>query len=142
MAREIQANQGIQGNQEIEARGKEAVSEERTRPGWVFRPDVDIVEHPDEYVVSADMPGVDEGAVRVELKEGVLSIDASLAVEPDPSWTPLYTEYRLGGYHREFTMSDRIEGSKIEGHMKNGVLELHLPKAASAQPRRIEIRPA
>lgn len=123
----------------MEPRAKEVVQREATRPGWVFRPDVDIVERAEEFVVTADVPGAGEEDVRIELDNGVLSIDAWPAVRPDEAWQPLHAEYRTGGYHREFTMGEGIDADGIAAHMRDGVLEIHLPKAARHQPRRIEI---
>ena len=127
---------------EIETREKQAVERETTREGPFFRPDVDIVERRDGYLLTADLPGVDENHVQVRLEDGVLTIDATLAVEPDPAWTPLHREYRMGGYHREFTLSDRIDGEKISARMQDGVLELELPKAEAVRPRQIPIHAA
>jgi HSP20 family molecular chaperone IbpA len=125
---------------EIEVREKEAVPREGTRAGLSFRPDVDILESPDEFLVCADLPGVGEDGVSVELHEGELSIDARLTVEPEPAWRPLHQEYRLGGYHRRFRLSDRVDAQRISAEMRDGVLTLHLPKAARHRPRQIEVR--
>lgn len=125
---------------ELEVRGKQAVEREPTREGPYFRPDVDIMERPDEFLVTADVPGADEDHVDIRLEGGVLSIDARLAVEPDPAWTPLHREYRLGGYHREFALSDAIDPDRIRASLRDGVLELRLPKAARHQPRSIPIQ--
>ncbi len=127
-------------NREIEAREKQEVEREHTRPGFVFRPDVDIVERVDEFVVTADLPGVDEQHVDVRLEKGMLSIRADLAVEPEPEWRHLYDEYRTGSYYREFTLSDRIDVNEIKASMKDGVLDLRLPKAEKHRPRNIEVR--
>ena len=54
---------------EIETREKQEVEREQTRPGLVFRPDVDIVERADEFLVTADLPGVDEQHVDVRLEK-------------------------------------------------------------------------
>jgi HSP20 family molecular chaperone IbpA len=126
-------------SQEIQSRGKQAAAREGTRPGWVFRPDVDIVEYPEEFVVSADVPGVDESGVEVELKDGVLSIDATLTVVPDAGWRPVYGEYRMGGYRRSFDVAEGIDPAKIRAELRDGVLTLHLPKAERHKPRQIPV---
>ena len=59
---------------------------------------------------------------------------------PDPGWTPLHTEYRIGAYHRQFRIGEGIDASRVSASMKNGVLELVLPKSAEQQPRQIEVR--
>ena len=125
---------------EIETREKQEVEREQTRPGIVFRPDVDIVEQAGEFLVTADLPGVDEQHVDVRLEDGNLAIHADLAVEPEPGWRPIYDEYRVGSYYREFALSDRIDVNEIKASMKDGVLELHLPKAEKHRPRSIEVK--
>lgn len=127
-------------SREIEGREKQPVRREGTRPGLVFRPDVDVVERGDEFFVVADLPGVDDRHVQVKLEEGVLSIDADLAAQPEESWTPVYAEYRLGGYHREFTLSDSIDAERIHAAMRDGVLEIHLPKTDEHRVRAIPVQ--
>ena len=84
----------------LQAREKQELPEESTRPGFVFRPDIDILENHDGYVIYADLPGADDKSVDVRLDRGTLTLDARLATAPDPSWTPLHAEYRFGSYQR------------------------------------------
>jgi HSP20 family protein len=126
--------------QTLQARQKQELEEERTRPGLVFRPDIDILENPDGFVVYADLPGVDEKSVDVRLDKGVLTLDAQLATIPESGWSPLHTEYRLGAYHREFRISTDIDSSGVSARMQNGVLELVLPKSAERRPRAIPVQ--
>ncbi len=125
-------------SREIEAREKAEVTTENTRPGVVFRPDVDILERPDAYVIHADMPGVDGDSVDINLDKGVLTLDAPPGREPE-NLRPLYAEYRTGGYHREFRISEDIDPTQVSATMKDGVLELLLPKSAESRPRRIAV---
>lgn len=134
------SNEVARTSADLETRGKQALEEEGTRPGPVFRPDVDIVERPDAYLIYADMPGVDDRHVHVRLEKGVLSLDAELATAPEKSWNPLHVEYRFGGYHREFRLSDEIDSERVSASMRDGVLELQLPKTEKHQPRQIAVQ--
>ena len=125
---------------ELEAREKHQVQAEGTRPGLVFRPDIDILEREDGFVIYADLPGVDEHSVNVRLEKGTLTLDAELSVLPDAGWSPLHTEYRLGSYHREFRISEDIDTGGVSARLSNGVLELRLPKSAERQPRSIRVQ--
>jgi HSP20 family protein len=125
---------------DLQTREKQAVEREGIRPGPVFRPDVDIVERSDEFIVTADLPGVDGKTVSVKLEDGVLAIDAEPATRPDPAWSPLYAEYRTGGYHREFRVTDAIDPERIQAAMRDGVLELKLPKTERHRPRQISVQ--
>ena len=64
-------------SKDIRVRDRAAVDEEGTRPGAVFRPEVDIVERPDAYVIFADVPGASEDSV--EVVRGSASADSSLS---------------------------------------------------------------
>ena len=129
-------------HREIEPREKAELVTEDTRPGLVFRPDVDILEQPDAYVILADMPGASEDSVDISLDKGVLTLDARADVEDESQGTTRYAEYRTGGYHREFRISKNIDASAVTARMKNGVLELRLPKSAESRPRRIAVEAA
>lgn len=134
--REIQTRE----QQALEQREKQQLEQEGTRPGLIFRPDVDILERPDAYVVYADVPGADDKSVDVRLEKGTVVIDARLAIFPEQDWSPVHTEYRMGGYHREFRISEDIDSDGVQANLRNGVLELRLPKTAERQPRRIEVQ--
>jgi HSP20 family protein len=124
---------------ELRGREKQTLERETTRGGPVFRADVDIVERADEYLVTADLPGVESSDVQVRLEAGVLSIETTRGFTPEPGWTPLYSEYASGGFYREFGLSDQIDVSRISAKMRDGVLELHLPKAEQHRARRIQV---
>jgi len=137
MAKEIETTNPAP---ELEPRAKRAVEREPTRSGPWFRPDVDILERADEFVVRADLPGVDEKHLNVRLEDGVLSLEATAESDPDASWTPLYLEYQTGGYQREFVISERIDAGKIQATLRDGVLELSLPKLDRHRPRTIQVQ--
>ena len=136
---------GRNDGRELEAREKAELATEQTRPGLVFRPDVDILEQPDAYIIHADMPGVSEKSIEIDLEKGVLTLNASPAKQDDASddgERSLHSEYRSGGYHREFRVSEDIDSTSVSATMKDGVLELRLPKSAESQPRRISVASA
>jgi len=125
---------------ELEVREKQELEGEATRPGPVFRPDVDILERRDGYLVYADLPGVDEQSVDVRLDGGTLTLEARLATLPEANWNLVHEEYRFGSYRREFRISEEIDREGVSAKMRNGVLELLLPKSAALQPRSIPVR--
>jgi HSP20 family protein len=122
---------------------RQPVREEGTRPGPVYRPDADILERPEEYVVLVDVPSADESSVQVRFEKEILSISAKpAATTPEPSWAPRHVEYQPGAYAREFRIAEDIEVDDIRASLKNGVLELHLPKSRKRRPRTIEVATA
>lgn len=118
---------------------QELTGNESTRPGRTYVPDVDIYETTDSLWLRADMPGVDEQSIEINVNDGVLSIDGQVSVQDYENLIPVYTEYNVGNYSRRFTLANTIDAERISARMKNGVLELELPKAEKAKPRRVAI---
>jgi len=119
-----------------------ATAQEQTRPGRYYVPDVNICEFDESLKLWADMPGVKENDVEVTLKDGVLTIIGKVATDMYAGLRPMYTEYNVGNYYREFALNEDIDESKIRATLRNGVLELELPKKEQAKPRLIEVRSA
>lgn len=127
---------------ELQPKEKEAVpvKTELTRPGRVFVPAVDIYENPEALVLLADMPGVSSDRVTVDLKDDHLTITGEISPPRGEKEHLLVEEYETGNFLREFTLGQSIDQSRIEASMKNGVLQLVLPKVEKAKPRKIEIK--
>ena len=115
-------------------------SVERTRWGKVFSPAVDILETKNDLRLFADMPGVDQNSIHITIDKGVLMIQGNVDTEPIEGYELEYKEYDIGDYQRSFTLSDNVDQNKIRANFSNGVLELILPKAEEAKPRKIEVR--
>lgn len=127
--------------QEIAAKEKQPVEgQEKTRAGRFFLPQVDIYEFGGSIKLWADMPGVKESDVNITLKDGVLTITGTVSTNVYEKLSPLYTEYNVGNYFRQFELNEDIDDQRIAALMKNGVLELTLPKGERAQPRQIEVK--
>lgn len=121
---------------------RRAVSEEGTRPGPVYRPDADILERADEYVVRVDLPGSEESSVQVRFEKDVLSIRGGAAAPAAPGWAPRHVEYEPGSWAREFRLADGIDVDAIRAALRHGVLELHLPKTGRRRSRSIQVNAA
>lgn len=127
-------------NQELTTHNKQEVTkDEQTRPGRTYVPQVDIYETTDSLWLWADMPGVDEQSIEVNVANGILSIEGQVSLKDYEDLAPVYTEYNVGNYARRFTLSNEIDTEHIKARMTNGVLELELPKAERAKPRRITV---
>jgi HSP20 family protein len=126
--------------QEIATTEKRAVQgQEKTRAGRFFLPQVDIQELNDSLKLWADMPGVKQNEVEVTLNGGTLTIFGTVSTEAYQKLAPLYTEYNIGNYFRQFELNEDIDAQRIHASMRDGVLELTLPKSERARPRRIEV---
>ena len=101
---------------------------------------VDIYEDEGEYVLKADLPGVAKEDVQVTLVEGVLTINAEAKAEESPGnahW--LRRERRYGHYVRSIQLGGAIDSDNIKASLKNGVLELTLPKPGKVERKTISI---
>jgi HSP20 family protein len=129
-------------DKELQVREKQELQAEaeHTRQGLVFTPTVDIFESDKDITVLADMPGVATDGVTIDLQNNELKISGEVEVQGSEKERYLLREYHTGRFHRHFTLSDRIDQSKISASMKDGVLRLVLPKAEKAKPKRIEVK--
>jgi HSP20 family molecular chaperone IbpA len=113
---------------------------ERTRQAKAFIPNVDIVETKDNILLLADMPGVDEKSVDITLEKGILTINGYVEPEVPENSCLAYAEYSIGDYQRTFTLSDEIDRNGIEATVKDGILQLTLPKGPEAKEKKIEVK--
>jgi HSP20 family protein len=114
-------------------------SREETRSQETYiTPPVDIFETAEGLVVKADLPGVSKDALDIRVENNLLTIRAGAShVAPGD---PVYREYGLANFFRQFELNERVDQSRISAEFKNGVLTLTLPKAEEAKPKRIDVR--
>lgn len=102
------------------------------------QPAVDIVETKEEYLLIADMPGVQKEGLDVFLEANELTIHGR---RPQTSvqgeW--LHRESRELSYRRTFIVDPCIDTTRIAAHIDQGVLTVHLPKAEPVKPRKVQI---
>jgi HSP20 family protein len=117
----------------------EQTSPEATRGGVYFTPRIDIFENDKGLTLTADLPGARPEDVDLRYDKGELLLHAR--VQPRArSGEDLLNEYEVGDFYRAFSIHESIDSSKIGADFKNGVLTVHLPKVAAAQPKQISIR--
>jgi HSP20 family protein len=105
---------------------------------WV--PPVDLVEAEDHFVLKADLPGLVEGDVNIELQDGTLTISGERRAEHEQSERGWYRiERSFGSFNRSLTLPDGVDPDRIEAAFSNGVLEVRIPKPEERKPRRISI---
>jgi len=114
-------------------------SREETRSQEQYiTPPVDIYETTNGLVVTADLPGVAKEGLDVRVENNLLTIRGKAAhVAPGD---PVYREYGLVNFFRQFELNEKVDQSKISAELKHGVLTLNLPKAEEAKPRKIEVK--
>ncbi len=126
---------------EIKRTEQEALREERDVP--VFAPAADITEQSDAFELVADMPGVDEQHITIDLEDDVLTVRGQALAAADLDEKRLvYSEFATGDYRRVFRIGRKIDREGIRAGVKNGVLRIRLPKAKEARARRIPVEAA
>jgi len=129
---------------ELQAKPKTGVTApaEQTTPGAVFSPAVDIFETEKDINLLAELPGVKSDDLKIDLRDNVLTLSGDVTPLEGPDEKDIFSEYEVGKYYRQFTLSEEIDQNKIEAELKEGVLRLILPKAAKAVPKKITIKTA
>ncbi len=112
---------------------------ERAQQNIVFKPRVDIRDTETGLLLVADMPGVDESSVTIDLEGSELTIRGAFVPKTPEGYTLSYQEYACGDYERAFTLGDTIDRDQIKAVVKDGILRLTLPKVKEVQPRRITV---
>ncbi len=105
---------------------------------WV--PAMDVVEEADHYVLSADLPGLDEQDVKVELDGELLTISGERRSEYEERGQGYRrVERASGSFSRSLTLPEGVEADAIEASFEKGVLEVRVPKPQQRKPHRVAI---
>jgi HSP20 family protein len=109
----------------------------------VFTPAVDIEETADEFVFKADLPGVQQKDVKVSLLGDTLTIRGERKQETVRKEGGARRSERIyGAFERSFRLGTPVSSDKVKAQYKDGVLEVHVPKAEEAKLREVEVQVA
>ncbi len=105
---------------------------------WV--PAVDIKEEDRQFVLHADLPGVDPKDIEITMEKGQLTIRGKRQAEPRDEKSGYRRVERVSGeFFRRFTLPDTADSLAIKARCVNGVLEVTIPKQQTVLPRRIDV---
>jgi len=102
-------------------------------------PLVDIFEMPDEFVLTANMPGISRKNIQVKVDDKSLILFGRIDYVESVNKKFILNENEIGNYYRQFNISDTIDETKIEAKYDNGQLVVNLPKHDKAKLRTINI---
>lgn len=106
---------------------------------WI--PPMDLVETEDNLVLRADLPGVNEEDIEIEVKDGVLTVSGERRAQHEEKREGFHrVERSYGRFSRALELPKGIEADSIEAGFDKGVLEVRMPKPAERKPHRIEIQ--
>src|SRR4051794_5349419 len=105
-----------------------------------WAPPVDLVERDDQYVLTADLPGVSESDINIEVEDGTLVISGERKVEHESKGENFYRlERGTVSFSRAFTLPAETDPEQLHARFENGVLELTIPKPEERTPKRVRI---
>lgn len=121
----------------------EAFGRSRTLPVYttsVWYPPVDILESRDSYLIRAELPGMKKEDVNLEVQEGTLSLSGERKIDEPASGVEYHRAERVAGkFSRSFNLPQTIKQDGISATFRDGILEVHVPKADEAKPKQITI---
>jgi HSP20 family protein len=107
----------------------------------LFAPRIDIAETDTSYEVSLDLPGMKTDDFNIEFKDGQLWISGERKQETaEKGKTYHRVERSYGQFRRVITLGTDVDAENVEATYREGVLNLHVPKVAAVQPRRINVK--
>ncbi|MDH5370587.1 MAG: Hsp20/alpha crystallin family protein [Gammaproteobacteria bacterium] len=106
-----------------------------------WTPAVDIKETEKEFIIHADIPGVEPDKIDVHMEDGMLTIKGERNDETkEEGENYKRVERHRGSFYRRFSLPDTANSEKISAKSKHGVLEITIPKQEKAQARKIEVK--
>jgi HSP20 family protein len=104
-------------------------------------PAVELVEEDDEFVLTAELPGLSKDDVNVSVDDNVLTLKGEKKLEREATHDRAHIREReYGSFERSFTLPRNVESGKIRADFHDGLMEIHLPKGEEAKSRKIEIK--
>jgi HSP20 family protein len=111
---------------------------QNTMRRWM--PAMDLLESGDDFVLKADLPGVSEEDVTIELEDSTLTISGERKAEHQSEGEGYYrVERSTGAFSRSLTLPKGVDPEAVSARFDRGVLEVRIPKPAERKPRRISI---
>jgi HSP20 family molecular chaperone IbpA len=130
----------VAGNETGSRSGAVSRTESEGRNDTALMPPVDVIEDATGITLRADLPGVPKDKLHLHVEADVLTIEGELGLAIPEGMEASYAEVGVPRFRRVFTLSKELEPDQVTAELRNGVLNLRIPKAARAQPRRIDIK--
>ena len=109
------------------------------RQNW-RQPFYNVRETQEGYDVAIHVPGVTKDGVDIHYEQGSLTVTATREPRFGEGWKALHRETPQADYRLNLEVSVPLDEDKIQAQVEDGVLTLHLPKAESVRPRKIEVK--
>ena len=104
-------------------------------------PRVDIKEEAEQFIINADLPGINPKEIEISMENNVLTIKGIRTLErnvKEENYSKI--ERFSGSFYRQFTLPDHVNGEAIKANSKHGVLEIIIPKKERHVPKKITVQ--
>ena len=102
-----------------------------------WNPDVDLFENPNEWVVLAEVPGVSKKDLKINFENGILTLSGERKNDSDQDFQ--LSETKSGSFCRGFAFPADIDPELIKAELKDGILEVKVPKPEESKPKEIKV---
>ena len=100
---------------------------------------VDVVEHSDRFVLTAQLPGIKADAISISLEKGILTLEGTAGYSRETEGSYLLAERMTGSFKRSFRLPATVDASAVDAKLAEGILTLEIPKAPEAKPKMIKV---
>jgi HSP20 family protein len=122
-----------------EAAGRPQLKGETSTANWA--PTVDIHEDKEGIHISADLPGLTQKDIKVNIENNILTLSGERKLEREDKKENYYRIERVyGNFIRSFSLPNTVNTEKVEAQIENGVLKILLPKREEAKPKPVEVK--
>ncbi len=114
--------------------------EEKDMAASTWTPSVDIHENESELVLSAEVPGIEDKDIEIEIENNTLSINGERKIEKETKEENYHRiERSYGSFSRSFTLPTNVNQDNIKAEYDNGVLRISLPKKPELKPKKVKV---
>lgn len=106
-----------------------------------FAPAIDVQETETDFIVKADLPDVKKDDIKIQMQEGVLSIEGERRKEKEETGKRFHkVEREYGRFIRSFALPTPVDPAAVRAEFKDGVLTVFLPKVPESKPKQIDVK--
>ena len=106
-----------------------------------WMPPMDLVETDEHFILRADLPGMSEADVNIEVEDRTLTLSGERKAEHESNGEGYYRlERATGSFARSLTLPEGVDAEQIAARFENGVLEVRIPKPEERKPRKVAIQ--
>ncbi|MBI2373995.1 MAG: Hsp20/alpha crystallin family protein [Deltaproteobacteria bacterium] len=113
--------------------------QDMTRTDWM--PAVDVASSPEEYIITAELPGMKKDDIKVRVRDGVITLTGERQQEKEEKGKRFHrVERYYGSFLRSFTLPEDVNDQKLNAEFKDGLLTVRVPRSETHKPKAIDVK--